>query len=201
MKKLLIIVITILLTGCDYSEKSLQALSERDIPKEVTMDFEVPRGIYGAIIYESSNDDVLKVSSYNIEVFQQEDDVEVTLTARVNSRLLNFRIKVLKIGSNPTPLEKVRIAFSKLEFNEVVEEDFYLPAMIDGIEFFYTKPLDNRYLNYEINEKENDQYLVTITRGVKEELIAFNIKCVLMEENNIIEERYFYISGKIKALA
>ena len=100
-----------ILTGCDYPEKSLQQLDSRTIPEEVTMDFKVIRGSYAPIIYESSHPDVLQPQDdYTIKVNQQEEDVVVTLTARVKRKKRVFTVKVLKKGSEPTPREKVMMA-------------------------------------------------------------------------------------------
>jgi hypothetical protein len=152
---ILIILLGFLLMSCDYPEKSFQALNRQEIPSEVTMDFELPIGIYAPFIWTSSHDDVLKITNQNqVIVTQQIEDVLVTITARINQRSEDFLITVLKIGSELTMLEKARIVLNELDLSKEVLLPFELPTIIDGIHLRY---LSNEYFSnyYDIQVKQD----------------------------------------------
>lgn len=161
-KKVLVIVLFIglfLLSGCDYDEKSLQALSDYDVPDEVTMDFELPRGVYGEIIYSSSDEEVLSFTNVRFaKVVQQQEDRSVTITARVNRSTKQFTTIVLKTGSTPTPLEQARCAFAKLNIPTQTDSPYLLTAKIDDIDFRYEQFHPYRLTNdpYRIVHKTDD---------------------------------------------
>ena len=150
MKRLIfvwgIVAILLVLTACDYDEKSLKGI-EHDLPSEVTMDFELVEGEYAPIRYESSHPDVLKpMDDYTAKVFQQDEDVIVTLTARVNKTAKKIQIKVLKKGSDPTPREKVQLAKDQFQYPESVSENFTLPSTIDDVIIQYEIRRAHRYI-------------------------------------------------------
>lgn len=159
-----------ILTGCDYPEKSLQQLDSRTIPEEVTMDFKVIRGSYAPIIYESSHPDVLQPQDdYTIKVNQQEEDVVVTLTARVKRKKRVFTVKVLKKGSEPTPREKVMMAKEQLQYPKWVLDTLVLPVVIGDVELRYEYYFSGSYrplLNYDELERIDDQYVIRITPDI-----------------------------------
>jgi hypothetical protein len=148
--------ISFFLVSCDYPEKSFQALNRQEIPNEVTMDFELPIGIYAPFVWSSSHEDVLKINNQNqVTVTQQIEDVLVTITARINKRNEDFLITVLKIGSELTMLEKARIVLNDLDLSKEVLLPFELPTIIDGIHLRY---LANEYFSnyYDIQVKKDD---------------------------------------------
>ncbi|MDY0276922.1 MAG: hypothetical protein RBQ97_02440 [Acholeplasma sp.] len=186
MRKFAIFVMTIsllvFLYGCDFPEKSLQALSTDDVPKEVTRDFTVPRGVYGLIIWESSNEDVLKPDQQHIYVYQQEKDISVTLTARVNKSTESFTVVVLKKGSSLTHLEKGNDYLDDLTFCEELSKEVLLDSFKDGYYFSYEiinlSYITNARLVTKSDEtvwlvpiflRGNEKFLVTVTITEKED--------------------------------
>lgn len=169
MKKSLMIVLILLvalLFGCDYPEKSFQALSRQDIPTEVTMDFVLPRGVYAPFIWTSSNEDVLKiVEERHVQVFQQQEDVEVTIRARVNKKTEDFIITVLKVGSEATYMEQSRMALQELGFPQELKGPIEVPLKIGNISLEYSIYGTNR--NVQIIEKMDGSLWIvpTMTTG------------------------------------
>lgn len=109
MRKILLVTIIVffvfVLSSCDYPEKSFQALQRDNIPKEVTRDFQLERGVYAPFVW-TSDSDALVISGNDVIVNQKDEDVMVTLTATVKMKSESFEIKVLKIGSPLTSREK-----------------------------------------------------------------------------------------------
>lgn len=94
-----------ILSSCDYPEKSFQALQRENIPKEVTRNFQLERGVYAPFVWTSDSDAIV-ISGNEAIVNQKDEDVMVTLTATVNKKSETFEIKVLKIGSPLSSREK-----------------------------------------------------------------------------------------------
>ena len=109
MKKIFLIVFftlfSLLLFSCDYPEKSFQVLDRDSIPKEVTRDFVLEKGVYAPFVWTSDND-ALEINGHYVTVIQKEEDVLVNVTATINKKSETFVIKVLKIGSDLTSREK-----------------------------------------------------------------------------------------------
>lgn len=109
MKKILFVTVLIfcvfILSSCDYPEKSFQALQRENIPKEVTRNFQLERGVYAPFVWTSDSDAIL-ISGNEAIVNQKDEDVMVILTATVNKKSETFEIKVLKIGSPLSSREK-----------------------------------------------------------------------------------------------
>lgn len=104
---ILLFITTFLLIGCDYPEKDIKLLPLSQIPKEVTRNFELPNGVLGPITYTADRADVFIISNlYEVEIIQSEEDVVVTVEARVKKAFVNFEVKILKIGSSRTIREK-----------------------------------------------------------------------------------------------
>ena len=156
---ILFIVFT-LLVGCDYDEKSFQALNEYDIPIEVTRDFTLPRGIYGEFIWTSSNEDVIAITSRDAKVVQTEKDIIVTITARINKKTQDFDILVLKAGSDLTLKEKYEDFINNLEtldFLEYLKEPIQLPEVIDGYEVSFSENSTDLSI---LTKKDGSKWLV-----------------------------------------
>jgi len=109
MKKIVYIVLLVFfgvfLSSCDYPEKSFQALQRDYIPKEVTRNFQLERGVYAPFIW-TSNNEALVIMGNDVTVNQKDDDVMVNVTATIKNRSETFEIKVLKIGSPLSSREK-----------------------------------------------------------------------------------------------
>src|SRR5690554_8216109 len=103
MKKIvvsiLIFILSFVLAGCDYDEKSFQALNRDEIPTEVTRDFQLPKGIYGEFIWEGDRD-ALVIAGNKVTVNQKDEDIFVTLHATIKKNIDNFKVIVLKTGKD-----------------------------------------------------------------------------------------------------
>lgn len=159
---ILIIILGIFLTSCDYPEKDIYLLPDYEIPKEVTRDFNVPRGKLGIITYTSSHPEIFIIEDYySIKVIQQETDVMVTLEARVNKAYKTFKINVLKIGSNLTNREYFNNSI--VELQDVYPKQFNEPIKL--IEEYNGFNLDYRVDEYQklfkiIKKKDQTKWLV-----------------------------------------
>ena len=159
MKKILFVTVLLfcvfILSSCDYPEKSFQALQRENIPKEVTRNFQLERGVYAPFVWTSDSDAIL-ISGNEAIVNQKDQDVMVTLTATVNKESETFEIKVLKMGSPLSSREKAEdIA---LYLNETyIEIDgglLELPNEMNGIYIKYHLDLLQSSYGYKIdNEK------------------------------------------------
>lgn len=159
MKKILFITVLLfcvfILSSCDYPEKSFQALQRENIPKEVTRNFQLERGVYAPFVWTSDSDAII-INENEAIVNQKDQDVMVTLTATVNKKSETFEIKVLKMGSPLSSREKAEdIA---LYLNETyIEIDgglLELPNEMNGIYIKYHLDLLQSSYGYKIdNEK------------------------------------------------
>jgi hypothetical protein len=130
--------LSVLIAGCDYPEKSFRLLSPSDIPDEVTMDFELPVGYYAPFVWTSSDEMVLTiVDGHYANIIQQEIDVDVIITARINQQTERFVVKVLKTGSAPTLLERAIMALDQITMPQEAILPFEVPTEIDQIFFKY----------------------------------------------------------------
>lgn len=132
------ILFLVFISGCDYPEKSINALSDRDIPKAATQDFVLPRGVYAPIAYTSSNPEILEVyDGHYVRLHPQVEDVAVTLEARVNKRYKAFEIIVLKAGSPLTPRERIIKLWDTFDFPTQINDKYVLPTEVDGLKLNY----------------------------------------------------------------
>lgn len=145
MKKILLVTIMVffvfVLSSCDYPEKSFQALQRDNIPKEVTRDFQLERGVYAPFVWTSDSEAII-ISGNDAIVNQKDEDVMVTLTATVNKKSETFEIKVLKIGSPLSSREKAEdiAVYLNETYTKIDGGLLELPNEINGI-----------YVNYNLN--------------------------------------------------
>ena len=63
MKKILFVTVLLfcvfILSSCDYPEKTFQALQRENIPKEVTRNFRLERGVYAPFVWTSDSDAII----------------------------------------------------------------------------------------------------------------------------------------------
>jgi len=137
----MIVFITLILSSCDYPEKSFQAMQRDLIPKEVTRDFQLERGVYAPFVWTSDND-ALTINGNDVIVNQKDDDVVVNITATVNKRSETFEIIVLKIGSPLSSREKAEdiTVFLNETYTKIDGGLLELPNEMNGI-----------YINYNLN--------------------------------------------------
>jgi hypothetical protein len=157
MKKSILVVMVLflglILSSCDYPEKSFQAMQRDLIPKEVTRDFQLERGVYAPFIWTSDND-ALVINGNDVTVNQKEDDVVVNITATVNKRSETFEIIVLKIGSPLSSREKAEdiTVYLNETYNEIDGGLLELPNQIDDVFINYNlDPLQSFY-GYKIED-------------------------------------------------
>ncbi len=150
---ILIIFIVFMLSSCDYPEKSFQAMQRDLIPKEVTRDFQLERGVYAPFIWTSDND-ALVINGNDVTVNQKEDDVVVNITATVNKRSETFEIIVLKIGSPLSSREKAEdiTVYLNETYTEIDGGLLELPNQIDGIFIYYSLDLLQSSYGYKIED-------------------------------------------------
>lgn len=147
MKKIKILFLIILtstfLVGCDYPEKSFNALNEYEIPVEVTRSFVLPKGIYGKFIWTTDNDAII-VNEYEAIVNQKDEDTLVTLTATIKNTSKSFKIVVYKKGSELSNREKCEdiIEYFKATYVEIDGNHLAMPKYYDGF-----------YLKYNLNDR------------------------------------------------
>lgn len=189
MKKFLLIATTLIfsfiLISCDYDEKSINGLSQFQIPKEVTTDFELPRGNYGAITYTSNNKDVLYFEDLRFgKVIQQDEDVLVTIEARVNTRFKNFDILVLKKGSNKTIKEQGLYHLENFDLPYRISNQFKLPKQIGEVTFEYTISNNKGLVQLDL---EDDYYTFVPMVITKFELVEFISYAYYIHDNEYKE--------------
>ncbi|MFH5881822.1 hypothetical protein [Liberiplasma polymorphum] len=159
MKKVLLITLMIffslLLSSCDYPEKSFQALRRDYIPKEVTRNFQLERGVYAPFVWTSDND-ALVINGNDVIVHQKDEDVIVNITATINKKSETFEIKVLKIGSPLSGREKAEDITIYLNdtYKKIDGGLLELPNEINGIYIKYHLDLIQSLYGYKI---ENDK--------------------------------------------
>lgn len=142
MKKIsivfLILLATIILSSCDYPEKSFQALFRDDIPKVVTRDFKLQKGVYAPFIWTTDNK-AITIDGLTAVVNQENEDMLVILTATINKKSESFEILVLKEGSELSDREKgedAALILHKMEF--IIDDNIYaLPNEIDSVYIKY----------------------------------------------------------------
>ncbi len=151
----MIVFLGLMLSSCDYPEKSFQAMQRDLIPNEVTRDFQLERGVYAPFIWTSDND-ALVINGNDVTVNQKEDDVVVKITATVNKRSETFEIIVLKIGSPLSSREKAEdiTVYLNETYIEIDGGLLELPNQIDGIFIKYSLDLLQSSYGYKI---ENDK--------------------------------------------
>ena len=166
----MIIILGLMLSSCDYPEKSFQAMQRDLIPKEVTRDFQLERGVYAPFIWTSDND-ALVINGNDVTVNQKEDDVVVNITATVNKRSETFEIIVLKIGSPLSSREKAEDITVLLNetYNEIDGGLLELPNQIDGIFIKYSLDLFQSSYGYKIEDDKT--YLSSSFRANGESIV------------------------------
>lgn len=195
---LLIFSILINLIGCSRPEDSLKNISFKDIPEEVTQDFELPKGTHGEITYTSNKVDVIKIVDKNVaRVNQQDEDVVVEIRATVKEKFVNFYVKVLKIGSEKTPSEKSDELISNLGLVENINEPIKLIRSYEHIKIDYKITKGNQVSLLTINEELwlkpelidfNEAHVISIkTYTENEEIKTYNINfnVIPRDPNNI----------------
>ena len=142
MKKILFVTVLLfcvfILSSCDYPEKSFQALQRENIPKEVTRNFQLERGVYAPFVWNSDSDAII-ISGTDAIVNQKDEDVMVNLTATVNKRSEIFEIKVLKIGSPLSSREKSEdiVVYLNETYTKIDGGLLELPNEMNGIYIKY----------------------------------------------------------------
>lgn len=159
MKKKLFVTVLIfcvfILSSCDYPEKSFQALQRENIPKEVTRNFELERGVYAPFVWTSDSDAIV-ISGNEAIVNQKDEDVMVTLTATVNKKSETFEIKVLKIGSPLSSREKSEdiAVYLNETYTEIDGGLLELPNEMNGIYIKYQLNLAQSSYGYKIDNQK-----------------------------------------------
>lgn len=159
MKKILFVTVLLfcvfILSSCDYPEKSFQALQRENIPREVTRNFQLERGVYAPFVWTSDNDAI--IISGNVAIVNQKDeDVMVNLTATVNKRSETFEIKVLKIGSPLSSREKSEdiAVYLNETYTEIDGGLLELPNEMNGIYIKYQLNLAQSSYGYKIDNQK-----------------------------------------------
>lgn len=144
-----------ILSSCDYPEKSFQALQRDNIPKEVTRDFQLERGVYAPFVWTSDSDAIV-ISGNDAIVNQKDVDVMVNLTATVNKRSETFEIKVLKIGSPLSSREKSEdiAVYLNETYTEIDGGLLELPNEMNGIYIKYQLNLAQSSYGYKIDNQK-----------------------------------------------
>lgn len=143
-----------ILSSCDYPEKSFQALQRENIPKEVTRNFQLERGVYAPFVWTSDSDAIV-ISGNEAIVNQKDEDVMVTLTATVNKKSETFEIKVLKIGSPLSSREKSEdiAVYLNETYAEIDGGLLELPNEMNGIYIKYHLDLLQSFYGYKIDNQ------------------------------------------------
>ena len=171
MKKILFVTVLLfcvfILSSCDYPEKSFQALQRDNIPKEVTRNFQLERGVYAPFVWTSDSDAIV-ISGNEAIVNQKDQDVMVILTATVNKKSETFEIKVLKIGSPLSSREKSEdIALYLNEtYTEIDGGLLELPNEMNGIYIKYQLNLAQSSYGYKIDNQKT--YISSSFRASRE---------------------------------
>ncbi|GEM_PF-2828992 len=182
MKRFLLLVSFLmigLLIACDYDEKSFQVLGNGrpEIPFEATMDFTLPKGVYGHFTWTSSSEDVITISEGNHAIVKQQDeDVEVVLTATIGQTSRDFSVRVLNKESQPTLYEQARMALDVMTFPESVITPEALKISTGDLTFQYER-LNGMHSAYRIIEKQ-DQSIWLVPDQVeiaRQETIRVNV--------------------------
>lgn len=159
MKKILFVTVLLfcvfILSSCDYPEKSFQALQRENIPKEVTRNFQLERGVYAPFVWTSDNDAII-ISGNDAIVNQKDEDVMVNLTATVNKRSETFEIKILKIGSPLSSREKSEdiAVYLNETYTEIDGGLLELPNEMNGIYIKYQLNLAQSSYGYKIDNQK-----------------------------------------------
>lgn len=168
MKKTMLVfgmfLLSIFLVACDYPEKSLKAINDNDIPNKVTKDFNLPKGIYAAIQWSSSNLDVLKIEDNIAVVMQSEEDVEVILKATVNKEVRNYKVIVLKAGSELSKYEKSLLLKDTLTKTLIINsEGTFLHYEVDGVYINYGLSNNASMSKYYVEEQEDGIFVKSLS--------------------------------------
>ena len=137
------------------SWKSWKALRRENIPKEVTRDLQLERGVYAPFVWTSDSDAII-ISGTDAIVNQKDEDVMVNLTATVNKRSEIFEIKVLKIGSPLSSREKSEdiVVYLNETYNEIDGGLLELPNEMNGIYIKYQLNLAQSSYGYKIDNQK-----------------------------------------------
>ena len=184
----MIVFLGLMLSSCDYPEKSFQAMQRDLIPKEVTRDFQLERGVYAPFIWTSDND-ALVINGNDVTVNQKEDDVVVNITATVNKRSETFEIIVLKIGSPLSSREKAEdiTVYLNETYNEIDGGLLELPNQIDGIFIKYSLDLHQSSYGYKIEDDKT--YL---SSGFRASGASISISMSFHDDSEMKSENHVY---------
>jgi hypothetical protein len=184
----MIVFLGLMLSSCDYPEKSFQAMQRDLIPKEVTRDFQLERGVYAPFIWTSDND-ALVINGNDVTVNQKEDDVVVNITATVNKRSETFEIIVLKIGSPLSSREKAEdiTVYLNETYNEIDGGLLELPNQIDGIFIKYSHDLLQSSYGYKIEDDKT--YL---SSGFRASGASISISMSFYDDSEMKSENHVY---------
>lgn len=199
MKKILLVLFLIfsplLLSSCDYPEKSFSALDDFDIPIEVNNDFFLPRGIYGKFIW-TSNNDAIKIVEADAFVTQSFQDVLVTITATINKKSKSFDILVLKLGSI-TVYEKATSAEKYLfkHFDTLTSEILLMPKELEGLYLKYSNAFSSAYISHFMDDDSNTYLSNNFKEALEEEFVyVYFYKDQAFETLVYITKLYFKVS-------
>lgn len=217
MKNVLMIfsmlLVSLFLVSCDYPEKDIHLLAEYEIPRAVTKDFVLPYGRLGPITYTSTHPDVLVITNlYEVEVIQQEEDIVVTLEARVKEAFKTFEIKVLKIGSDLTIKEQSDLMYEELKdlIPETINHEIELPSELNGIMLDYDFSLNGQYFrlvrksdstiwlvpNFDMTPtNKNTKIRVKVLNETKEYIPFYYIEVkYIYDYENLLEQEDIFLS-------
>lgn len=157
MRKMMFFIILILLvfvlSSCDYPEKSFQALQRDYIPKVVTRNFQLEKGVYAPFVWTSDHEAIV-IDGNDAIVNQQAEDVIVYITATINQRSESFEIKVLKIGSPLSSREQAEdiTAYLNETYPEIDGGLLELPNEMNGICIQYHLDLLQSSYGYKLGQ-------------------------------------------------
>lgn len=149
----LMVLLVFVLSSCDYPEKSFQALQRDYIPKVVTRNFQLEKGVYAPFVWTSDHEAIV-IDGNDAIVNQQEDDVIVHITATINQRSESFEIKVLKIGSSLSSREQAEdiTAYLNETYTEIDGDLLELPNEMNGIYIQYHLDLFQSSYGYKLDQ-------------------------------------------------
>lgn len=164
--------LSILLIGCDYPEKSFNALRNDDIPIEVTEDFILPRGVYAPFIW-TSDSEYIKIEENLAKVTQTDEDITVKITATINKTKRSFDVIVLKKGSI-TVYEKMNLAKDYLEetYDTINSDKLLMPKELEGIYLRYSNAFSASYISSYIDDNNNTHFSNNFKEATNKEFIV-----------------------------
>lgn len=195
MKKLIgfimLVVMTTIMVACDDDEKSFDALDLHNIPNKVTENFYLERGNYGKFEWSSNKLEVISVVNNEAIVTQQETDVLVTLTAKINNTKRDFDVLVLKIGSEKSSYERTKTIIEI--FKDVIiidKKGKLLPNVISDVYIKYSVYQTEGENKYKLEKREDGIFLTSLVGENDSYIVDFNM--IFYEDELMSEELYIY---------